>query len=715
MKNERLLQEVQDILGNISNALDAERSSIFLYNSQNQKLESFVAQGIENIVISVPAHKGIVGATFTTGKYQIVNNTEQSEAFDNSSDKQLKFKTKSIISVPVFNKSGRCIGVIQCINKKRGDFDTRDLRILQGFASTLSLVIKNKQLYHASEQIKNNFSTLLDVFAAISSELDLENLIPLIMSKAADITKADRSSLFFMDHATGELWTVYAKGLEKKIVRTKKGIVAEVASHKKALIVNDPYNHPLFDASVDQKTGYTTKSILSVPVFHTDNQILGVIQVINKNEGKFDKRDLSILNGFASQISIAIENAKLFDEIHNVKNYLNVLIQNLDNAIVTIDINGKIKTVNNTFYQMFDINPSDNLAEQHLDDLSPNLVPAFECFQSTIDSGQKQYQDEIEIKTSSQKNVVVNISVLPMQDINGKLIGAIHVFQDISKEKRIRSNLSRYIPSHLVNEVINKDELSVLKGKYGKCTILFSDIRNFTTLTEELGAIQIVELLNKYFNAMISSIYNYNGILDKFIGDAIMAVFGVPYTHNEDASNAIDCALDMFTMLRELNVKSIEQPTLNIGIGISTGKVVSGNIGSEKRFEYTVIGDAVNLAARLESATKVYNVDILICETTYHEIKHKFQCRHIDTITVKGKQIPTKIYTVDGRVTHNLRAEQVIFNKLFAEGLFSYQHKEYKQALQKFEEAYLLYPQDGPTHLFIKKCKNQLPIKLSKG
>ena len=147
-----------------------------------------------------------------------------------------------------------------------------------------------------------------------------------------------------------------------------------------------------------------------------------------------------------------------------------------------------------------------------------------------------------------------------MQDAKENIIGAIVVFNDISKEKRIQSNLSRYIPQHLVKEVMNQDNLSLLKGNFSKCSILFSDIRNFTTLTEKFGAIQIVELLNKYFEAMITSVHKYNGILDKYIGDAIMTVFGVPYANISDAKNAVNCALDMFSKLNHLNKTNKKLP-----------------------------------------------------------------------------------------------------------------------------------------------------------
>tara|TARA_B110000914_G_scaffold208317_1_gene205710 strand:- start:92 stop:994 length:903 start_codon:yes stop_codon:yes gene_type:complete len=297
-----------------------------------------------------------------------------------------------------------------------------------------------------------------------------------------------------------------------------------------------------------------------------------------------------------------------------------------------------------------------------------------------------------------------------MQDAKGKVIGAIVVFNDISKEKRIQSNLSRYIPQHLVKQVMNHDNLSLLKGNYSKCSILFSDIRNFTTLTEQFGAIQIVELLNKYFKAMITSVHKYNGILDKYIGDAIMTVFGVPYANISDAKNAVFCALDMFSMLDSLNKSNKKLPILNIGIGISTGNVVSGNIGSEQRFEYTVIGDSVNLAARLESATKTYNVNLLICEETYNEVKADFHCREIDTLLVKGKNIPVKVFTVIDSKNTKLTKQLLNFNLKYTKALVYYKEKNYQKAIQFFQEADKLIANDGPTLFFLNKLKKDLLI-----
>jgi len=711
-KSKKILIEVNAILDQISKIMQVERSSFFLHNKETDTLESLVAQGIENIIISVPVGKGIVGTMFQKKHPIIENNTQESDLFDISYDKKLHFTTKSVVCVPVFNEKGMVIGAIQCLNKKEGIFTEKDIKILNSFAAAITLIIKNSELYLASEHIKNNFSTLLEVFKAVSSELNLNKLIKVVMNKAAEITNADRSSLFLVDEETGELWTIFAKGLENKTVRTKKGIVAHVAKTKKSLIVNDPYKHPLFNASVDKKTKYITKSILSVPVFNAKNEVLGVIQAINKHGNDFNTDDLDILKGFASQIRIAIENAKLFDQIQGMKNHLDILVQNLDNGIVTVDKSLKINTVNDTFNTMFGLKKSEDLTNTHIDTLQEKLKPLFDYCKETIDSGVKNYHEEINIKINPKKSVTVNLSILPMLDAKENIIGAIVVFNDVSQEKRIQSNLSRYIPQHLVKQVMNHDNLSLLQGNFSKCSILFSDIRNFTTLTEKFGAIQIVELLNKYFEAMIISVHKYNGILDKYIGDAIMTVFGVPYANISDAENAVNCALDMFEMLSTLNKKNVKLPTLNIGIGISTGNVVSGNIGSEKRFEYTVIGDSVNLAARLESATKTYNVKLLICEGTYNEVKDKFHCREIDTVLVKGKLIPVKIFSVLGQKSKALSKVQQNFNQKYAKGLAHYRNNEYKKATQFFKEAAILIPNDGPTQVFLKKCATTLKVNI---
>ncbi|MEM9821853.1 MAG: adenylate/guanylate cyclase domain-containing protein, partial [Bacteroidota bacterium] len=444
-----------------------------------------------------------------------------------------------------------------------------------------------------------------------------------------------------------------------------------------------------------------------VPVLNANKQLLGVIQVINKVDGEFSIQDLWILKGFASQTSIAIENAKLFDEINGMKNYLNDLIQNLNSGIITVDKDGIIKTVNRSFCEMLDIEPDEFLGK-HYKKTGKKYTSIFQSNERVFRTGEKYEEFDIVTPIDDKKRLIINVNSLPMQDPSGGNIGAVSVLEDVTKEKRIRDNLSRYLPNHLIKEIMNKDGLSLLTGRSQNCSILFSDIRSFTSLTEQLGASEIVTMLNEYFNVMVDAVFYYNGILDKYIGDSIMAVFGIPYVDEDDPINAICAALDMFTRLKKLNQKRVsEQRTpLKIGVGISTGLVVSGNIGSEKRFEYTVIGDPVNLAARLEGATKKYGVDILICENTYKQIQEEFYCREIDTIMVKGKQEATKIYSVIGSKNQSLNNTESEFLDIYCRALTHYRAQQFELAMAAFQLAHDLDREDKPTQLFLQRCQH---------
>ena len=180
-KSEKILREVNALLDQISKIMQVERSTFFLLNKETSTLESLVAQGVKNIIISVPVGRGIVGTMFKNKIPLIENNTQESTVFDASYDEQLQFSTKSVICVPIFNENGEAVGALQCLNKIDDKFTKKDIKVLNSFAAAITLIIKNSELYLASEHIKNNFSTLLDVFKAVSSALNLNKLIQVVM------------------------------------------------------------------------------------------------------------------------------------------------------------------------------------------------------------------------------------------------------------------------------------------------------------------------------------------------------------------------------------------------------------------------------------------------------------------------------------------------------------------------------------------------------
>jgi adenylate cyclase len=187
-----------------------------------------------------------------------------------------------------------------------------------------------------------------------------------------------------------------------------------------------------------------------------------------------------------------------------------------------------------------------------------------------------------------------------------------------------------------------------LGGNRQEVSVLFCDIRGFTTLTEEYAPEDLVGLLNEYFSLMVREIFNQQGTLDKFIGDAVMAVFGAPITRADDPLRAVRAALGMRHALKAFNIRQTraQRPTIETGIGICHGEAVSGNIGSEERMEFTVIGDPVNIASRLEGLTKVSGFKILIDETVFQRVKGEFECVFIGEEQVKGKQRLVKVYGI---------------------------------------------------------------------
>ncbi len=217
--------------------------------------------------------------------------------------------------------------------------------------------------------------------------------------------------------------------------------------------------------------------------------------------------------------------------------------------------------------------------------------------------------------------------------------------------RQIKNIFSRYVSPKVVEELV-KDPHAKLKlgGNKQVVTVLFSDIRGFTTLSEEQAPEVVVELLNEYFQTWTNVIFKYDGTVDKFIGDAIMAIFGAPVAHPDDPLLAVQAALAMQAALKELNDKwgAEGKRTFKIGVGINTGEAIVGNMGSQQAMGYTVIGDAVNLASRLEGKTKDLGAEILISESTYQAVRNTIEVQEYRDITVKGKARTMSVYEVRG-------------------------------------------------------------------
>jgi adenylate cyclase len=272
----------------------------------------------------------------------------------------------------------------------------------------------------------------------------------------------------------------------------------------------------------------------------------------------------------------------------------------------------------------------------------------------------------------------------------------------------IRNAFSRYVPEKVVDILISNPEMLQLRGEERTMTVLFSDLAGFTSISESMSPSRLVLLLNRYFTEMTEIVLKHGGIVDKFIGDAIMAEFGAPLPMPDHAERAVRSGLAMQARLNELRRvwRNDGLPEIRSRVGINTGSMVIGNMGSDQVFDYTVIGDAVNLASRLEGANKDYDTHLMISEYTHRALPPGiFRSRVLDVIKVKGKSEPVKVFEVYGEASSPADPEGERYYRTYHEAFELYLAKDFDGAVKKFQAALSLRPQDPASKAMIERIE----------
>src|SRR3989338_1251769 len=261
-------------------------------------------------------------------------------------------------------------------------------------------------------------------------------------------------------------------------------------------------------------------------------------------------------------------------------------------------------------------------------------------------------------------------------------------FKEQAAKKQIKDAFQQYMSPAVIEELLKHPEKLKLGGEKKEITVFFSDIRSFATISEKFTPEKLVHVLNEYLSAMTEIIIKNKGVVDKYIGDAIMAFWNAPLDEPEHARLACLSALEMTRKLKELNKKWIKDGVgeLKIGIGLNTGEVIVGNMGSIQRFDYTIIGDNVNLASRIETLNKVYGCPVLASEFTHEKVKDSFACREVDFVMVQGRQKPTRLYEIVCKKEEETK-EIREFIKIFEKGLELYRDAKWDEAIKSFEKS----------------------------
>ena len=526
----------------------------------------------------------------------------------------------------------------------KSNLSTNSKNLILSFKDQIENQIKIKELeqklINSNKELNNKtleIESLIDVTEIINSQQGMkkdlfENLLITILS----ILNASKGMVLLKDEKSGFFniisnFNLSKEELPNKIIRITKGILKELNESKSSKIVDEPLTYELLKSS--------KKNCIVSPII-SGEFVEGVIILFDKESRqgliKFTQKDLRLFDSLSKKVSLAYDNIRLIDSLKSSNELVDNIMSSITTGIIMINILGEIEFVNQSAKKIFSLEEEELINNHYFMafQTNPKLI---ELFEKSEIQNEVIYEDNFNIIDSKEVSHEVNLTLSPVYNENNERSGLVFSFEDLSSINKIKSTFKKYVSENIVDELLQNDSLLELGGAQNDVCVLFSDIRGFTALSETMKPSEVVYLLNTYFEAMIDVVFAHNGTLDKIIGDELMVLYGVPIKNENDSQNAVNTAIEMFKALEKFN-KQIEKeklPKLKIGIGINYGKVVSGNIGSEKQMNYTVIGDAVNLAARLCSHAK--SGQIVISESVYGMLEKKEGFENQTPIMVKGK------------------------------------------------------------------------------
>ena len=501
-----------------SRELDCDRGTLFLNDPDSSELYSRVAQGNLSHEIRVLNNTGIAGHVFQNDEPIIADDAYADERFNSGVDERTGYRTKTIICVPVKTLTGELIGVMQCLNKRNGFFTQEDLDILTEMTSQAAIALQSWQYVEQIERIRIKETAFLELVSEISAEFDLTNILQRVVAETTKMLNAERATIFLYDPATGTLFSRLLTGSDISEIRfpSHLGIAGAVFTSGESMNIPYAYADLRFNPAVDRQTGFFTRSILCVPILNKDNRVIGVTQMLNKKGGVFTDEDEQRLKAFTAQIAIALENSKLFDDVRRMKEYADNMLQSMSNGVITLDAKSTIVTCNTSGGRIWECAPESLVGKtltDLLDDDSRWVTEKVEEVGSRRES--ETFPDATVSIAGVRKSV--NLTIMPLRaEESAKEIGIMLMFDDISSEKRMMSTMSRYMDPVIAAQMLEGDATALLGGVSTEATIMFTDIRGFTPITEEYGAQGTVSFLNEYFSLMVECIHRRAAAIQRF-------------------------------------------------------------------------------------------------------------------------------------------------------------------------------------------------------
>ena len=618
----------------IAGTFGASKGAIYTYNATSN-IFSLQIQRNFNFESSFTLNQKLISYISKTSAVKTIDLIID-EITDSVFLTNIKEQKGSILAPIIF--SSKLLGFIilgKKLTKKK--YSNLDFQLLQIICNNLSSSLNNSNLLFSIKNQKNKLNktlfeleTFFDTSKILHNISESDAIYENILYRAISLMNVEGGIMFTLqnqspicilsailhhneDKVKNELFTKNFKYFNE-CLKTNSSIIINNVEHKKLLTIgwNNVIICPLRGS----------QSIYGFLILGQKETINGVMP--------FNEEDIELGNVISMQSGLALENKLLINDLEKEKKSVRNIIRSIGNGIITLNMLGEVETYNDQAKNILEKNDLE-LKNHHylfLFDDNPKII---DSITKCIDRGSSVIEPNMSLKINS-KNKNINFTSRPLIDDKGNYIGVILGIENITDELRLKNTFKRYVSENIVDQIID-DKLDLgMGGKLKDVTILFSDIRGFTEISEKIKPDEVVSLLNEYYTKMIEIIFKYNGTLDKIVGDELMVVFGAPLKIKNAPNAALETAIEMQKQLIEFNKKSMI--SIKIGIGINSGKVISGNIGSEVRSDYTVIGGNVNLASRLCSNAK--SNEILVSKQTYDLINKKKSLKKMVSFKAKG-------------------------------------------------------------------------------
>ena len=515
----------------------------------------------------------------------------------------------------------------------------------------------------------SRLAALQEIGQRINSSLEVSVTLESVLDSLVEMTGAERACIMLKNFATGELSFEIGRNLDANGVAAdpiiSRNIVSSVFHDGKPLLLGDAVADPRFRA-YESVVGQALRSVICTPLV-VRGEAIGVVYVDNSLGAElFTPGDLDLVTAFANVAAAAIENARLHErlesqvrEITAMKTTQDRILRSVSSGIIAVDRTGTMTTSNPAAADLFLTTPDKMVGKKLGEFLPPHFLSILGApFTGQSDEPGATIQGfEMAGAIPGRGYVHFKHHLSPLRDEAGQTVGYVLVLEDhterelLERERRkadaeraqIKRIFENYMPPAVFSELIRHGaERTGIRGARRELTVMFADIRGFTGLSERLSPEQVVEVLNGYLSAATEIVFAHEGTVDKFIGDAIMALFGAPMHIENHALQAVRAAMTMQRHFSETLLRSGQRATF--GIGINTGQGIVGTIGAPRLLSYTVIGDMVNVAARLQGEARAG--EVLITEETFRLVEDHVQTEELGSMHVKGRSAPVTMYKV---------------------------------------------------------------------